>query len=414
MLSTTLIILAGAFALLWIQDLALLWSAGAAPQADALPSEVPDISILIPCFNEEKVLEATVSSILQSQNVRLSSVICIDDGSTDGTLALMYRLEALYGPSLRILPGENKGKATALNRGLNEVTTAIFVCIDADTQVFPTTLSCLSRTMHNRQAGAVSGHMLAGGGKQIRWVHHAQQREYEVANNIERRALSRWGCMTVVPGAIGAFRTEAVRGLGGFSSQTMAEDCDLTLRLLMAGHRIFHQPGAVALTEVPDTLAQLFRQRLRWATGKLQVAIGLAGPSLCHRLSTRCIWSYLMLNQCIVPLIWLPAYVTFITCLITASFTGVVSGTVLTAAITAILVSTLTATWGHVHARRLDAIHGSGKPRRLLSPAGIVGGLALAAIVCAATWGGLGQIVMGRAHVWGQVPRRGDVRLPNS
>jgi cellulose synthase/poly-beta-1,6-N-acetylglucosamine synthase-like glycosyltransferase len=414
MLSTTLITLASFFALLWIQDLALLWSAITTAPADSLQGAAPDISILIPCFNEEKVLEATILSILQSRHVGLSNVICIDDGSTDGTLALMYKLRGLYGPSLRILSGENRGKSIALNKGLSEVDTAIFVCIDADTQVLPTTLSSLSRTMISWQAGAVSGHMLAGSGEHPHWIYHAQKAEYEAANNVERRALSRWGFMTVVPGAIGAFSTDAVRGLGGFSSQTMAEDCDLTLQLLMAGYRIFHQPEAVALTEVPDTLGQLFRQRLRWATGKLQVAIRLAGPSLRHRMRVRGIWAYMTLNQCIAPLIWLPAYLTFIVCLITASFTADVSNTVLSTTMATLLVSTLTTIWGHFHARRRDSIHGSGKLQRQGSTAGIAGRLVLAAIVCAAAWGGLGRIVMRRAHVWGQITRRGDVRLPNS
>lgn len=127
--------------------------------------------------------------------MRFSRVICIDDGSSDGTLALLRRFEQAQGGLLQVIAQNNKGRALALNRGLAEVDTEVFVCIDADTQVLPDTLAVLVGTLVAKRVAAVSGQMMVGGeGHGL--VQRAQVCEYEVANNIERRIQSRFGCIT--------------------------------------------------------------------------------------------------------------------------------------------------------------------------------------------------------------------------
>lgn len=278
MLLITLFALMCLFILVIVQDLIFLLWAFKLPDVHHASCSTPKICVLIPCFNEDKVLEATVVAVLGSRGVHLSRVICINDGSTDGTLSLMHKLRETYGDPLQIVTMANSGKAIALNKGLKEVDTPIFACIDADTVVLPGTLSSLSKTLlcAGAAAVAVAGHVIAGGGTRGGWIHNAQVTEFETTVYLERRVLSALRWLPVVPGSAGVFLTEAVRAIGGYSDSTITEDTHLTMELLLAGHDVI-QSKAPAVTEIPDTLTHLYRQRLRWATGEIQVVIRTAG-----------------------------------------------------------------------------------------------------------------------------------------
>ena len=224
------------------------------------------VSVLIPCFNEESVVAASVQRILNSSWKRLE-VLVLDDGSTDGTAAAV---EAAFGrdPRVQLLRFPNGGKARALNRGLQLATGEIVVALDADTQFAADTIGRLARWFDDPKVGAVAGNALVG--NRVNLITRWQALEYVTAQNLERRALSALGVITVVPGAVGAWRRTAIEALGGFPCDTLAEDQDLTLAVQRAGWQVAFDTEARAYTEAPQTLRGLLKQRFRWSFGTLQ------------------------------------------------------------------------------------------------------------------------------------------------
>jgi cellulose synthase/poly-beta-1,6-N-acetylglucosamine synthase-like glycosyltransferase/peptidoglycan/xylan/chitin deacetylase (PgdA/CDA1 family) len=234
--------------------------------ADLDPKTGPLVSVLIPCFNEEKVIVASVRRILATQWDRLE-VLVLDDGSHDRTSEVVR--EAFSGESrVRLMTFENGGKARALNRGLVEAKGEVIVALDADTLFPPDTIPKLARWFADPRVGAVAGNALVGNRRNLitRW----QALEYVTAQNLERRALAVLGAVTVVPGAVGAWRRSALEALGGYPADTLAEDQDLTLAAQRAGWRIEFDPDARAYTEAPETVQGLLKQRFRWSFGTLQ------------------------------------------------------------------------------------------------------------------------------------------------
>lgn len=226
----------------------------------------PLISVLVPCFNEEKVIVASVERILNSDWTRLE-VLVIDDGSTDGT-AQAVRVAFGAEPRVTLLSFPNGGKARALNRGLALCRGDVVVALDADTLFPPETLPRLVRWFADARVGAVAGNALVG--NRLNLITRWQGLEYVTAQNLERRALAALGAVTVVPGAVGAWRREALTQLGGYPADTLAEDQDLTLAFQMAGWRVEFDSRARAYTEAPDSVAGLLNQRFRWSFGTLQ------------------------------------------------------------------------------------------------------------------------------------------------
>ncbi len=238
------------------------------------PAEVasykPKVAVLIPAYNEEKVIERTVRAALNSNYPNLR-VIVIDDGSKDRTLEVArnaFRAEAAAGQVL-ILGKKNSGKAEALNYGIEHIGDAeLFVGIDADTIIAPDAISRLVPHFINPKVGAIAGNAKVGNRVNLwtRW----QALEYITSQNFERRALDVLGAVSVVPGAIGCWRVSAVREAGGYHIDTVAEDADLTMALLRRGYRVEYEDMALAYTEAPTNANGLMRQRFRWSFGILQ------------------------------------------------------------------------------------------------------------------------------------------------
>ncbi len=245
------------------------------------PAEVasykPKVAVLIPAYNEEKVIERTVRAALNSNYPNLY-VIVIDDGSKDRTLEVARRAfaaEAAAGKVL-ILGKKNSGKAEALNYGIEHIGEAeLFVGIDADTIIAPDAISRLVPHFINPKVGAIAGNAKVGNRVNLwtRW----QALEYITSQNFERRALDVLGAVSVVPGAIGAWRVSAVREAGGYHIDTVAEDADLTMALLRRGYRVEYEDMALAYTEAPTTPNGLMRQRFRWSFGILQAVYKHSG-----------------------------------------------------------------------------------------------------------------------------------------
>ncbi len=232
------------------------------------PAMAPDafVSVIIPAFNEAKVIAASIRRVLASKGVQLD-VIVVDDGSKDETSAVVSRA---FGEDarVRLLTIANGGKARALNRGLALARAEIVVSLDADTQFEPETIARLARWFADPELGAVAGNAKVG--NPVNLVTRWQAVEYVTAQNLERRALARFDAMTVVPGAVGAWRKAATAQVGGYPADTLAEDQDLTIAIQRAGWTVAYDIEAVAWTEAPDSFAGLARQRFRWAFGTLQ------------------------------------------------------------------------------------------------------------------------------------------------
>jgi cellulose synthase/poly-beta-1,6-N-acetylglucosamine synthase-like glycosyltransferase len=225
------------------------------------------VTVLIPAFNEERVIERSVRQVLQSENVQLE-VIVIDDGSRDRT-GEVVRQSFGDNPRVRLVQLENGGKARALNHGLELAKGELVIALDADTQFEPDTIARLARWLvADETLGAVAGNAKVG--NRVNLVTKWQALEYVTAQNLERRALARLGGMTVVPGAVGAWRKAAILEVGGYPPDTLAEDQDLTIAIQRAGWKVAYDQSAIAWTEAPQSLHQLARQRFRWAFGTIQ------------------------------------------------------------------------------------------------------------------------------------------------
>ncbi len=223
-------------------------------------------TILVPAYNEEKVINQTIESLLKSDYPRLE-IIVIDDGSKDRTSEVARER---FGDDSRvqIFRKENGGKANALNFGMQHAQGEVVVALDADTLFMPNTIGLLVRHLADPKVGAVAGNAKVG--NRINLITSWQALEYITAQNLDRRAFALLGCITVVPGAVGAWRKEVIEKLGGFSDETLAEDQDLTIRVLRAGWKVGYEEDAIAWTEAPDTVSTLAKQRFRWSFGTLQ------------------------------------------------------------------------------------------------------------------------------------------------
>jgi cellulose synthase/poly-beta-1,6-N-acetylglucosamine synthase-like glycosyltransferase/peptidoglycan/xylan/chitin deacetylase (PgdA/CDA1 family) len=234
-----------------------------------IPGYEPRVAILVPSYNEETVIVRTIRSVLNSDYPNLH-VIVIDDGSTDRTAEVA---EQAYAPEivsgkLQILRKTNAGKAEALNYAIARLDEEFYVGIDADTVIASDAVSKLICHFTDPRVGAIAGNARVGNKVNLwtRW----QALEYITSQNFERRALDLFNVVTVVPGAIGAWRTEAVRHGGGYPINTVAEDADLTMNLLEQGYKVIYEDQSLAFTEAPINASGLMRQRFRWSFGTLQ------------------------------------------------------------------------------------------------------------------------------------------------
>jgi peptidoglycan/xylan/chitin deacetylase (PgdA/CDA1 family) len=226
------------------------------------------VTVLIPAFNEELVIADAIAAALASDHPGIS-VIVVDDGSTDGTAAVVTRT---FGddPRVRLVRQANRGKWSALNTAYGEVETGVVVAVDADTILHPGAVTALLGHFADPRVGAVAGNVKVANRHGL--LPRLQALEYITAQNIDRRAAESLNAIMVVPGSIGAWRTEAVRKVGFYSPDTITEDADLTLSILRAGYRVVFEERALSFTDAPDTLSGFMRQRLRWTFGMMQTA----------------------------------------------------------------------------------------------------------------------------------------------
>ncbi|WP_053365627.1 polysaccharide deacetylase family protein [Bacillus sp. FJAT-27245] len=229
-------------------------------------SFTPLVSVVIPAYNEERVIKKTIESIMDSDYPNLE-IIVVDDGSKDGT-SLTVEGNFSEHDNVRLVRKKNGGKASALNEGTKKANGEILVVVDADTSVTRETISMLVGHFEDGAMAAVSGNVRVGNRRNLLTVW--QHIEYVTGFNIEKRAFATQNCLTVVPGAIGAWRKQVVEKLGYFSDDTLAEDTDMTLKILRGGYKVTIEEKALAYTEAPKTLRDFLKQRFRWTFGTLQ------------------------------------------------------------------------------------------------------------------------------------------------
>lgn len=226
----------------------------------------PGVTAVIPAFNEEKTIVATVRSVLASDYDKLD-VIVVDDGSRDRTAEIL-QMEFGEDPRVTILTKENGGKSSALNLGIEKARSEFLLLLDADTMIAPDAVRLLAARFDDARVAAVSGNTRVGNVHNL--ITRFQRVEYIRDFNLMKNGMSRFNAQAVVPGALGMWRKSAVLECGGFSLDTLGEDRDLSMALLKNGWRTEFEPLAFSDTEAPDTLRNFARQRFRWTYSTLQ------------------------------------------------------------------------------------------------------------------------------------------------
>ncbi len=263
---------------------------------------LPRVAVLIPAYNEEKVIVRTIRSVLNSDYPHLR-IIVIDDGSSDRTSEVAREAypEEIAAGMVTVLRKANEGKAEALNFAVSDLREEFYVGIDADTVIAADAVSKLVCHFADPLIGAVAGNAKVGNRINLwtRW----QALEYITSQNFERRALDLFDVVTVVPGAIGAWRTEAVRQGGCYPVNTVAEDADLTMNLLEQGYKVIYEDRALAFTEAPATARGLMRQRFRWSFGTLQAVYKHQAAFLKNRAMGLFALPNILVFQILLPLV---------------------------------------------------------------------------------------------------------------
>jgi cellulose synthase/poly-beta-1,6-N-acetylglucosamine synthase-like glycosyltransferase/peptidoglycan/xylan/chitin deacetylase (PgdA/CDA1 family)/spore germination protein YaaH len=226
----------------------------------------PKVSIIVPAYNEEVNAVRTVNYLLNSTYPDIE-IIFVDDGSKDSTFDKVNTAFSTNN-KVRVLTKPNGGKAAALNFGIEKASGEILVCIDADTILPADAIALMIPYFHDAKVGAVAGNVRVG--NTLNLLTNWQSIEYTTSQNFDRRAYDAVNAILVVPGAIGAFRKTVMEEIEGFTTDTLAEDCDLTLRILRAGYKIRTCNDALALTEAPETVGSFIKQRSRWTFGMMQ------------------------------------------------------------------------------------------------------------------------------------------------
>lgn len=234
-----------------------------------MPAQQPKVTIIVPAYNEEVDAVSSLENLL-NQDYPNYDIVFVDDGSKDNTY---NKVKTALGTNekIHIYTKPNGGKASALNFGIAHTDAEFVVCIDADTKLRSNAVSMLMRHFFadkEGRVGAVAGSVKVGNTVNVltKW----QAIEYTTSQNFDRMAYAAINAITVVPGAIGAFRRKAILDAGGLTTDTLAEDCDLTIRVNKAGYRVENENGAIALTEAPEKLGQFIKQRTRWCFGIMQ------------------------------------------------------------------------------------------------------------------------------------------------
>ncbi len=279
---------------------------------DSPPPEVdyPPVSVLVPCFNEADNIAETVD-YLSRQDYPEFEIICINDGSSDDTAAILDGLVPRY-PNLRVVHlAQNGGKARALNVGAMLARHEILVCIDSDAVLGEHAMKWLVSHFENSpRLAAVTGNPRIRNRSTL--LGKIQVGEFSSIIGLIKRAQRIYGRIFTVSGVVVAFRRLALQRVGFWRSDTATDDIDISWRLQLDHWDIRYEPNALCWILMPETYRGLWRQRLRWARGGAEAALRYGRGILSWRkrrmwlvlaeywLSV--VWSYLLAG---IVLCWL-------------------------------------------------------------------------------------------------------------
>jgi poly-beta-1,6-N-acetyl-D-glucosamine synthase len=260
----------GFLVLLILRYVGLLWFSylNHLERDDAEPTSLPPVTILVPAYNEGAVIQGSIRSLLELDYPRYE-ILVIDDGSKDDTTMKASVYAGDHGrANVRVITKPNGGKARALNTGISQATSDFILCMDGDSALHPQTLRRAIRHFQDPAIGAVAGSVKVVNRTNL--LSSLQALEYIEGLNMVRAAQGFFRLVNIIPGPIGIFRKSALEKVGGYDHDTFAEDCDLTLKLLLEGWQVNYEPGAIAYTEAPEKMLDLLKQRYRWTRGILQ------------------------------------------------------------------------------------------------------------------------------------------------
>lgn len=232
-----------------------------------IPTDAPFVSVIVPAFNEEAVLENCINSLLKQEYCKFE-IIIVDDGSKDNTAKIGTQLQRTH-TQVKFISKENGGKADALNTGISYSKGDIIVCMDADSMFLPDTIKNLVLSFNDPTVGAVAGNVRIANRRTI--LGKNQAAEYMSGLTLQRQAFGFLGCIQVISGALATFRRNTIREVGGYSKDTLVEDMDITIACAKNKYSIIYNPYAIAYTEGPSTWSDLIKQRHRWIFGGFQV-----------------------------------------------------------------------------------------------------------------------------------------------
>ena len=204
-----------------------------------------------------------------NQTYRNFELLIVDDGSKDKTKKIGKTLAKKFPEIVSFYSKPNEGKASALNYGILQASGEIVVSIDADSMFLRDTLRKLVLSFCDPEIVAVGGNVKVANREKILNKHQAL--EYITGLNLQRRTFAWLDCMQVISGAIGAFRKKELLTIGGYSSDTIVEDMDVTISLARYKHKIEYNSKAMAYTEAPEKIRDFLKQRSRWTLGGFQV-----------------------------------------------------------------------------------------------------------------------------------------------
>lgn len=232
------------------------------------PGYHPPITLIVPAFNEEKVIRRTLQSVIECDYPDMQ-IIVVDDGSSDDTASVV---EAHFHdvPNLTLVRQKNRGKWSAINHAIMLSDTPFFCILDADSLLEKTAISQIVQPFKDARVGAVSGTIEIGNSRNL--LTAFQVLEYMTTQQVMRRAYEVFDGIIVVPGALGAWRTEAVIAADLVSGETITEDADLTIAVHRQDYTVRYQADAKSYTEAPLKIRDFLRQRFRWTFGMIQVS----------------------------------------------------------------------------------------------------------------------------------------------
>lgn len=281
--------------------------------------QFPSVCVLVPCFNEEKVIIPTLQSLSRLDYPKLE-ILVIDDGSTDRTVELAEAFRSHSPVPLQVLQKKNSGKASSLNLGIQSSKSDLVLCVDADSQLEASGLKKAAlHLMAKPKLGAVAGTVVVG--NTDTHLTGLQNLEYRISN-LQKSFLSLFGLLGIIPGPIGLFRREAIESVKGYdqSPGLFAEDADLTLKLIAAGWDVVYEPDLISKTEAPEESLSFLRQRYRWFRGTSQALQRNAGALLTSpRLKLKLFAAYLLTEQYLLLILESSVLLAFVLKMITSA-----------------------------------------------------------------------------------------------